>query len=141
MDAIRRRGTLVLIGCFLLVMFPGCSGNSGDSENPQVDVSTLPAEEQVMQYAASGDLAKLKALIEADPGLAAVVDGDGRTPLHFAAGNDQSKVVKYLLEQGADPTALDNNDQTPADAARMEVHMGVAKMLDEAAQNAAGSGG
>jgi len=39
----------------------------------------------------------------------------GRRPLHFAAIRDCREAVKSLVEHGADPTALDDDGQTPRD--------------------------
>ncbi|WP_253299797.1 ankyrin repeat domain-containing protein [Wolbachia endosymbiont of Chironomus riparius] len=43
-------------------------------------------------------------------------DSLGRTPLHYAACYNQNpKVVKFLMDQGADPDAKDDRNQTPKD--------------------------
>ena len=44
-----------------------------------------------------------------------IADNEGRTPLHEAAGEGYVFVTKYLIEQGADKTALDKNGMAPAD--------------------------
>lgn len=41
------------------------------------------------------------------------VDSDFRTPLHWAAVLGLSQIVGILMENGADPTALDATGATP----------------------------
>jgi hypothetical protein len=43
---------------------------------------------------------------------------DGKTPLFWAAAKDQLAIVKYLLENGADPAARDHAGTSPEDYAR-----------------------
>ena len=43
------------------------------------------------------------------------VSYSGFTPLHYAILCDDVKLVKYLLDQGADPTVENNRGYTPSD--------------------------
>ena len=43
---------------------------------------------------------------------------NGRTPCHFAASENKMRMLEWLLENGAQPDALDNNGQTPYDLGR-----------------------
>ena len=43
---------------------------------------------------------------------------DGKTPLFWAAQKDQVEIVKYLLDNGADPMARDHAGTSPEDYAR-----------------------
>lgn len=45
-------------------------------------------------------------------------DIEGTTALHIAAGDNNSDVVSFLLSEGADPLALNEHGETPADWAR-----------------------
>jgi ankyrin repeat protein len=45
-------------------------------------------------------------------------DMNGNTALHFASGNGAPKLVKTLIESGANPGLLNKNNQTPLDLAR-----------------------
>lgn len=51
------------------------------------------------------------------------------TPLHQAAVSGQVKVVKILLEKGADPDAVDIYGRKPLDSAAVYGHFEVMKML------------
>ena len=44
-------------------------------------------------------------------------DGDGYTPLHHAAARGHDEMILYLVEKGADITAVSRRDQTVADMA------------------------
>ena len=75
-------------------------------------LSLLQAAE-IHQEAEAGDLAKVKALMEADPALVNAKDENGRTPLHLAARGKHLDVLRYLVEKDADLNALDNNGTAP----------------------------
>lgn len=45
-------------------------------------------------------------------------DGDGYTPLHYAAAGDHHDVVSYLLARGADPTIKTSLGKTALDLAK-----------------------
>jgi len=70
----------------------------------------------------SGDMAKVKELIQNDPTLLyQIIEKEmpgsftsyDATLLHFAAISEQSAMVKFLLEQGASPTVRDSDNMTP----------------------------
>ena len=65
----------------------------------------------------SGNLAKVKSLVEANPAL--VTSSDGRTPLLYVAVHDaRVDVARFLLDHGADVNVRTGHNQTPLFAAR-----------------------
>jgi ankyrin repeat protein len=66
----------------------------------------------VHEAAAAGDLDKVRALIQADPGLLNLRER-GTTPLHEAARNGRIEVVKFLVQRGADVNIRDMSGLTP----------------------------
>ena len=85
--------------------------------------------DEIHSAARDGDLVKVKMLIQADPKLVSKKDGDGRTPLHWAAAEGHKEVVEFLLENKADVQAKDNDGQTPYQLAAFD--KGVAELLKE----------
>jgi len=83
-----------------------------------------------------GDLAALRALLKAHPGLAnarSETDPRGTYPLHVAAEFGQAEAAKALLEHGADVSLLDSeNDAIALSWAAFFGRPGVAKVLLEA---------
>lgn len=66
-----------------------------------------------------GDEAQVKKLLEAQPLLlnAPIPNLNSATPLHCAARAGNASIVKYLLEQGANPNVVDDDGNSPYDAA------------------------
>jgi uncharacterized protein len=132
MKCMRSISSIVVLA-LICVSVPGCSG-SVDVE--AVDPATLAPQDAVYEVAASGDISSMRLLLEAYPVLVNVPNLDGRTPLHFAAGFNQQRMVDYLLQNGANPLAEDVNHETPADAARQEGHLAMANYLSQVAATA-----
>ena len=68
-------------------------------------------------------------LLAVDKSLVSKPDAYGRTPLHIAAKEGNDMIASRLLEEGADRTALDCFDRTPAEYATEGHHTGVATLL------------
>ncbi|HEV2251011.1 MAG TPA: ankyrin repeat domain-containing protein [Candidatus Limnocylindria bacterium] len=66
-------------------------------------------ELNVFEAAAVGDLARIRALVDADPALARAVAPDGFQPLGLAAFFGHSSVVSFLIAAGADVSAPSRN--------------------------------
>ena len=65
-----------------------------------------------------GFLPSVRFLVEEHGAEINVPDWWGYTPLHYAATRGDNDLVRYLVERGADVTALSRLGQSPADMAR-----------------------
>ncbi|KAI0549913.1 heterokaryon incompatibility protein-domain-containing protein [Xylaria curta] len=59
-----------------------------------------------------------------------IVGYDGRFPLHCAAELETTPVIRFLLEQGADPDAVDIDGRTALQVARDSGRPGVVRLLE-----------
>jgi ankyrin repeat protein len=78
-----------------------------------------------------GDLERVKFLVQT---AGANVDHTGEfglTPLYFASQHDHLDVVKFLVDNGADPNIADNDGQTPIMIAIINGHIDVVRVLLE----------
>ena len=76
-------------------------------------------------------------IAEALAGLKATADYDGRIPLHLAAAEGQTEVVRYLLAAGSDPRPEDRWGGTPLSDAETFGHTEIAALLREHAEDVA----
>ena len=87
-----------------------------DKYNFKANEKTVLGKATVLHEAAEeGDVAAVRTLIEVGGMDVDTVDGDGWTPLHYAADQKKLEVVTYLVEKGADVNALTNDELTPLD--------------------------
>lgn len=71
------------------------------------------AAQEIFDAARAGDLARVTALVEADPALVAARSPSAKTPLTYAAQAGHLEVVSYLIGRGADPNAGNVSHETP----------------------------
>ena len=71
------------------------------------------AANEIHDAAKAGDLAKVQALIAADPASVNSRDENERTPLHSAVGAGHLEVAEFLLQHGADVNAVDYSKSSP----------------------------
>ena len=76
-----------------------------------------------------GDLAEVQRLITEDPALMELRDGINCTPLILAARNGRGEMVEWLLDQGADPEAQDNEGRDALCHASFRGHTAVVSFL------------
>ncbi len=97
------------------------SSSGQNSEMPalvrQATPPTMLPPRHFLQLAAAGCAAPLRAALAGNPDSHAIRDDIGRTPLHVAAAEGHTHIVKLLLDYGADSSAVDTSGNTPADDA------------------------
>jgi cytohesin len=81
---------------------------------------------RVHELAASGDLVKLRTLLQTRPSLAVSKNEDGSTPLHYAAN---AQIASLLLAKGARVDARTNASETPLHFAARDGRTSVAELL------------
>jgi cyclase len=86
----------ILCICMLLIFIPASA-----------------AADEIHDVAQQGDLAKIKRLLEKNPGLLEARSGNEKTPLHFAAQGGHMEIVELLLGNGADVNAKNIALETP----------------------------
>lgn len=126
-------GVVVLGACVFLCAGCGGGGGAAIKSGQQIDTSNFRPIDFLCAAAVEGNLSEVKNALAADPSLINVRGDRGRTPLHFAAGGGHKEVVKYLLEQGADPLAEDENGDPASGAALEGSFTDIAQMISEAA--------
>ncbi len=98
------------------------NGSGGAYANLAITPTAPPgpppvSRQTIFQAASTGNLARLRALIEADAGQANARLPGGGTPLHMAAAGGHRAAVEYLLSKGADLNADTRHSGTPIDTA------------------------
>jgi len=81
------------------------------------------------ESARSGDLKRVKELLQDNPGQVNSKDKIGGTPLHYAADNGHKAVAELLLANNADVNAKDNDGNTPLQRAASKGHKAMVKLL------------
>jgi uncharacterized protein len=103
------------------------------------------AELDVLEAAALGDADRVRELVSADRELVALRSPDGFTAVHYAAFFGTADAARVLLEHGADPGAVAENDmrvQPLHSAAAVDANETARLLLDAGADpNAEQQGG
>jgi glyoxylase-like metal-dependent hydrolase (beta-lactamase superfamily II) len=99
-------------------------GNGSDGAFADLRVTpTAPAgpppesTQNVFQAAATGNIARVRALVDADTQSVAARNPNDFTPLHAAAFYGQRATAEYLIAKGADVNAVARHSGTPLDVA------------------------
>ena len=118
---------------FCLLILAGCGSRVMERE---IDYSQTPVDQLIMVLAGNGDLDNLEKLLTAQPELVGVTDPSRKTALHFAAANGQDAAVDFLLTKGANAQAMDEGNNTAADAALAMGFSDLSQKLRAAEQSA-----
>jgi len=86
-----------------------------------LNATVSPVQDQISAAIVGGDSATAIRLMEADLSLIHACDREGRTPLHLAAGRNDTELVRWLLERRANAGKKDPNGLTPLDYAALGV--------------------
>jgi ankyrin repeat protein len=89
------------------------------------------ASQTIFEAAKKGDIAALKAILEADPGLINAPGEVGRSPLQEAILAQQSEAAKFLIEVGADVNSRDGEGIGPLGYAAVMGDAALASLLIE----------
>ncbi|HOW35090.1 MAG TPA: ankyrin repeat domain-containing protein [Candidatus Omnitrophota bacterium] len=85
---------------------------------------------EIHEAAKSGDIAKLRSLLDKDPALLYAKDEMGKTPLHWTVGRGQIKAMKVLLDEYHVNVDVRNDNQgTPLHVAASQAQPEAAKIL------------
>jgi ankyrin repeat protein/catechol 2,3-dioxygenase-like lactoylglutathione lyase family enzyme len=97
--------------------------------------------DRFFEACARGEIAALRGLLAADPGLVHARDANGSTGLHAAAHRGWLDAARLLLEHGADPNARDRGDNAyPLHFAAGAGHVEVVRALLDAGGDVHGFG-
>ena len=88
-----------------------------------------PAE--IHEAARTGDLDRVRTLLQANGGVVDVADERSCTPLHFACDGGHRELAGFLLDQGAEITARDVDGDTPLHWAAIRGRTETARLLLE----------
>ncbi|MDH4196679.1 MAG: ankyrin repeat domain-containing protein [Candidatus Aminicenantes bacterium] len=92
-------------------------------------MSGLAQSQEIFDLLRKGDVAAVKALIEKSPQLVEARDGDGDTPLHYAAYGGNVDLINYFIDKGAKLELQDAQLKTPLHLAAMSNRQDVVAAL------------
>lgn len=98
----------------------------------QKGAESIGLEKEMIKASKKGDVWRAKELLERDPALINALDADQSTPLHCAVWKGHLNMVEFLLTQGADVNAKNQNEHwgdTPLHAAAHANHKDIAALL------------
>jgi ankyrin repeat protein len=104
-----------------------------------LDAHVRPTDDLSRQFLAAvflADAARVRALLSRHPRLATTPDGRGNQPIHHAARNGDTQVVRLLIEHGADVNAPNMRGHTVLYCAGGHGHLDATRVLLEAEADA-----
>lgn len=106
------------------------SDDGDDIRQPQDPETRYRLGVRLLNAAMDGDMKQLKQLIHSYPYLVKFSDIDSRSGLHIAASYGHAQLVRFLLDHGANPHAVDKEKRRPIEDARDGNHTGVVRILN-----------
>jgi ankyrin repeat protein len=103
-----------------------------------LDAHVRPTDDLSRQFLAAvflADAARVRALLGRHPHLATAPDGRGDQPIHHAARNGDTEVVRLLIEHGADVNATNPRGHTVLYCAGGHGHLDTLQLLLSAGTN------
>jgi ankyrin repeat protein len=100
-----------------------------------LEAHVRPGDDLSRQFLAAvflADAARVRSLLDRHPHLAAAADGRGDQPIHHAARNGDTEVVRLLIEHGADINARNTRGHTVLYCAGGHGHLGTVRLLLDA---------
>jgi ankyrin repeat protein len=97
-----------------------------------LDAHVRPTDDLSRQFLAAvflADTARVRSLLARHPHLAVATDGRGDQPIHHAARNGDTEIVRLLIEHGADVTARNTRGHTVLYCAGGHGHLGTLRLL------------
>ena len=82
-------------------------------------LAATPQSQEIFDALRKGDIQTAKALIEKSPGVLDARDGNGMTPLHYAAAGANADFIQYLVDKGAKLELQNAGHKTPLHLAAM----------------------
>lgn len=87
---------------------------------------------EIHEAAKSGDLEKIRTLVDADKSLLLLKDEQGKTPLHWATGRGQLEAIRLLIDTyKMDVNTRNANEGTPVHVAASQAQTNALKLLVE----------
>jgi ankyrin repeat protein len=97
-----------------------------------LDAHVRPTDDLSRQFLAAvflGDSARVRSLLSRHPHLATATDGRGDQPIHHAARNGDTEIVRLLIERGADVNAKNPRGHTVLYCAGGHGHLDTLELL------------
>jgi ankyrin repeat protein len=99
-----------------------------------LDAHVRPTSDLSRQLLAAvflGDVERLRSMLSRHPHLATTSDGRGDQPIHHAARNGDTSIVRLLIEHGADVNGVTDHGHTVLYCAGGHGHLGTLQLLLE----------
>ena len=85
--------------------------------------------EEIHEACSSGELQKVKLMLEKNPALLNIEDKNQNTPLHIAAGAGNKETVEFLITKGANLHAKNNFGWIPLHSASYNGQIEISNLL------------